>query len=44
MPINKCKLGKRNGYRWGKHGKCYPSRIKARKQGIAIMFSQGKIK
>ena len=40
MPVKKVK----GGYRWGKHGKIYKSRSKARKQGIAILISQGKIK
>lgn len=41
MPINK--VGNK-GYRWGGRGKIYKSRAKARKQGIAILISQGKIK
>jgi len=40
MPIKKVK----GGFRWGKHGKIYKSKVKARKQGIAILMSQGKIK
>jgi len=40
MPINKVK----GGYRWGKEGKVYKSKEKARKQGIAILISQRKIK
>jgi len=40
MPVRK--VGKM--YRWGKHGKLYKSKSKARKQGIAILISQGKIK
>ena len=40
MPVIKVK----KGYRWGKHGKIYKSKSKARKQGIAILISQGKIK
>jgi hypothetical protein len=40
MPVKK--VGKM--YRWGTHGKLYKSKLKARKQGIAILISQGKIK
>ena len=40
MPVHKVK----GGYRWGKTGKIYKSKEKARKQGIAILISQGKIK
>jgi hypothetical protein len=40
MPVRKVK----GGYRWGKRGKIYKSKKKALKQGIAILFSQGKIK
>jgi len=36
MPVRK--VGKM--YRWGKHGKLYRSKAKARKQGIAIILSQ----
>lgn len=36
MPVNKV----RGGYRWGKSGKIYKSKEKARKQGIAIILSQ----
>lgn len=39
MPIQHLK----SGYRWGSKGKIYRSRSKARKQGIAILISQGKI-
>ena len=40
MPVKKVK----GGYRWGTKGKIYHSKAKARKQGIAILISQGKIK
>ena len=40
MPIKKVK----GGYKWGIHGKIYKSKIKAKKQGVAILISQGKIK
>jgi len=40
MPIRKVK----GGYRWGKEGKVYKSKEKARKQGVAILISEGKIK
>jgi hypothetical protein len=40
MPVQKVK----GMYRWGKSGKLYKSKTKARKQGIAILISQGKIK
>jgi len=36
VPVRKVK----GGYRWGRHGKIYRSKIKARKQGIAIILSQ----
>jgi len=40
MPVHKVE----GGYRWGKEGKIYKSKEKARAQGIAILISQGKIK
>ena len=40
MPVRKVK----GGFRWGKTGKVYKSKSKAKKQGIAILISQGKIK
>lgn len=40
MPVRKVK----GGFQWGKEGKVYRSKAKARKQGIAILISQGKIK
>jgi len=53
MPIMKCKLNNKPGYRWGISGQCYTWEIgdkdkekeaynKARKQGIAIIISRGK--
>lgn len=42
MPVQKTK----SGYRWGKHGKVYHgkgAKAKARKQGVAILHSQGRI-
>ena len=40
MPVHKVK----GMFRWGTHGKLYNSKAKARKQGIAILFSQKKQK
>lgn len=39
MPINKCGKSKK-GYKWGNSGKCYSSKSKARKQGVAIILSK----
>lgn len=39
MPVQKVD----HKFRWGATGKLYPSKAKARKQGIAILISQGKI-
>ena len=39
MPIQHLK----SGYRWGSSGKLYRRLADARKQGIAILISQGKI-
>jgi len=40
MPVRKVK----GGFRWGRRGKIYRTRAKARAQGVAILISQGKIK
>lgn len=40
MPVRKVK----GGYRWGKKGKIYKSKLKALKQGIAIEISKKKRK
>lgn len=40
MPIQSCTLsGGGKGYKWGKHGKCYPSRKQAIEQMRAIFHS-----
>lgn len=36
MPVRKVK----GGFQWGKQGKVYRSKVKARKQGIEIILSQ----
>tara|TARA_Y100001963_G_scaffold60149_1_gene84138 strand:- start:4285 stop:4425 length:141 start_codon:yes stop_codon:yes gene_type:complete len=36
MPVKKVK----GGYRWGKTGKVYPTKIQAQKQGQAVKASQ----
>jgi len=43
MPIQRCNLksGKK-GWKWGKSGKCYPTRERALKQMRAIKASQHK--
>jgi hypothetical protein len=41
MPIVKCK---NNGYKWGKSGKCYPTKAQAQKQAKAIFASGYKKK
>jgi hypothetical protein len=43
MPVNRCG-SKRKGFKWGKSGKCYPSKKKALKQGVAILINSWKIK
>lgn len=35
MPVMKCK----GGWKWGKSGKCYPTKAQAEKQGKAIKAS-----
>lgn len=41
MPIMRCKLKNgKQGYKWGKSGKCYASREKAIKQMQAIRANQ----
>ncbi|MDH7597548.1 MAG: hypothetical protein QHG98_07425 [Methanothrix sp.] len=55
MPVKTCTSNGKPGFKWGDSGECYTyepgsksaqarAREKARKQGIAIMISQGKIK
>lgn len=44
MPLKKCHLGKKKGFKWGKSGKCYSSKKKALKQGVAILINSGRIK
>ena len=44
MPIKSCSIKGKKGYKWGNRGKCYSKRTKARKQGVAVLISQGKIK
>ncbi len=40
MPIQSCTLsGGGSGYKWGKHGHCYPSKEGAKKQMRAIFHS-----
>ena len=41
MPIMKCN---KDGYKWGKSGKCYPTKAKAEKQAKAIYSSGYKKK
>ena len=36
MPLQKCMVGKKSGWRWGDSGKCYASKKDAIKQGLAI--------
>lgn len=43
MPIKRCGSSKK-GFKWGKSGKCYNSKKKALKQGVAILINQGKIR
>ena len=38
MPVHKVK----GGYRWGRHGKVYPTKKQAARQGRAIKASQNK--
>jgi len=42
MPLQRCQVGERSGWRWGKSGKCYVgsgAKAKAAKQGAAIKAS-----
>jgi hypothetical protein len=43
MPVEKCTINGKSGWRWGKSGKCYTgpgAKAKAAKQGRAIKVSQ----
>jgi len=42
MPVMRCALGKRRGFKWGHSGKCYVSRAKAIEQMKAILASGWK--
>lgn len=45
MPIKKCKVGNRSGFKAGKRGKCYPGKQgynKALNQMKAIKASEGR--
>lgn len=42
MPIQKMKIGDRYWYRWGKHGKWYPTKKQALEQMRAIKAAQAK--
>lgn len=43
MPIKRCGSN-RKGYKFGRTGKCYPSKKKAIKQMVAIKIKTGEIK
>lgn len=36
MPIKRVKIGSKYFYKWGEHGKLYPTKEQALKQGRAI--------
>jgi len=42
MPLMRCTINGKKGWKWGKSGKCYLSKAKAAKQGRAIKASQSK--
>jgi hypothetical protein len=43
MPIMRCKIKNRLGYKFGKKGRCYPNREKALAQMRAIKWGQFKV-
>ena len=47
MPLRKCEVKGKSGYRWGKSGKCYTgkgAKAKAMKQARAIEASKARKK
>lgn len=42
MPIIPCQINNKRGYKYGKTGKCYPTRNQALKQAKAIKVSQAR--
>lgn len=45
MPIMRCTLGGRPGWKWGESGRCYTganAKEKAIKQGISVFISEAK--
>ena len=45
MPFKRCKLKNgKLGWKWGEHGKCYPTKKQAEKQMRAILFTGWKEK
>ena len=47
MPLMRCKVKNKSGWKWGKSGKCYTgplARSKAKRQMRAIKASQAKRK
>jgi len=55
MPLQRCQLNGKQGWKWGASGKCYTyeeknetsqktARRKAARQGVVVMASEGTIK
>lgn len=45
MPLQRCTINGKKGWRWGKHGKCYTgpnARSRALRQARAIKASQAR--
>ena len=42
MPIQRCTINGKQGWKWGSSGKCYISKASAEKQGKAISISKAR--
>lgn len=45
MPIMKCTLKGKSGYKWGAAGRCFTgptAEEEARKQGVAVLYSEAR--
>ena len=40
MPLQRCAVNNKSGWKWGKSGKCYENKQEALKQGAAIEISK----
>jgi len=40
MPVQRCQEGGRNGWRWGKQGKCYIGGLEAKKKALKQGYAE----